>query len=116
MHFCHYITGYESTAKPGGARNWLNAGLTIDPAKAQEGDVVVLWREKRSGWKGHVGFFHSWGPNNTVNLLGGNQSDGFTVAPFDRVRILGVRRPVLTFNPHLYARSLKVPTVRVTET
>lgn len=116
LHFTHYVTGYESPKNPAGARNWLNAGTPVPIAEAKEGDVVVLWRESRSGWKGHVGYFHSWGPRNTVNLLGGNQSDGFTVAPFDRNRILGVRRPKLIFNPHLYAQSLSIPSVTVSET
>jgi uncharacterized protein (TIGR02594 family) len=119
VHFSHFIAGYESPANPAGARNWLKAGEPIAINDAQDGDVVVLWREKPAGWKGHVGYFHSWGPGRrTVNLLGGNQSDGFTVAPFDYGRILGVRRPVLNFNPHTYAAGLKVPggAVRVTET
>jgi uncharacterized protein (TIGR02594 family) len=115
VHFCHYVTGYESPKDPGGARNWLSVGLRVDTDKASPGDVVILWREQRDGWKGHVAFFHSWGPNNTVNLLGGNQSDGFTIAPFPRTRILGVRTPVLTFNPHTYLATLKIPTATVSE-
>lgn len=116
LHFGHYVTGYESPKNPGGARNWLNAGYPIKVEDAEEGDVIVLWRENRDGWKGHVGHFHSWGPNNTVNILGGNQSNGFSVAPFDRNRILGIRRPKLIFNPHLYAKTLNIPTAKVTET
>lgn len=116
LHFCHYITGYESPKNPAGARNWLQAGKVIDIEDASPGDVVILWREQRTGWKGHVAFFHSWGPNNTVNLLGGNQGNGFSVAPFERNRILGIRRPKLIFNPHLYAQTLKIPTAKVTET
>ncbi len=97
LHFTHYLLGYESPKNPAGARNWLNAGMTVETNAAQPGDVVILWRESREGWKGHVGYFHAWGPG-TVLLLGGNQSDGVTVASFARGRILGIRRPVAQFD------------------
>jgi uncharacterized protein (TIGR02594 family) len=112
VNFCHWVLGFQCAQNPSGARSWLNAGLTIDPVKAEPGDVVVLWRESREGWKGHVGFFHGWGPSrSTVILLGGNQSDGVTVASFARERILGVRRPVREMNLEtLYTGGAVAPT------
>lgn len=97
MHFTHWLLGYETPKNPAGARNWLNAGKTVKIEDAQPGDVVILWRENPKGWKGHVGYFHAWGPG-TVRLLGGNQSDAVNVASFARNRILGVRRPVAVFD------------------
>jgi hypothetical protein len=49
-----------------GARNLLKEfvaqGWAYDPSthyQPQPGDIVVWWREKLSGWLGHVGFVHS---------------------------------------------------------
>jgi uncharacterized protein (TIGR02594 family) len=97
LKFTHYLLGYETPPNPAGARNWLRAGTTVKIEDAKPGDVVILWRESPQSWKGHVGFFHAWGPG-TVRLLGGNQSDGVNVASFARNRILGVRRPKPAFD------------------
>ena len=40
---------------------------------------------------GHVGFFAGLDGAHVL-LLAGNQGDAVTVAPFDRTRVLGVRR------------------------
>ena len=80
------------------ARSWLSVGKPVDLADAEIGfDVVVLTRAgDLSGpdvikAPGHVGFFA--GKNSKeVFMLGGNQSDGVNVAPFDIKRILAIRR------------------------
>lgn len=88
------------------ARSWLAAGRPIDLVDAlPENDVVIL---KRGGAKqpgpeviqapGHVGFYA--GRQNVIGdvggarvlILGGNQADSVSVAPFKLDQVLGVRR------------------------
>jgi hypothetical protein len=55
------------------------------------GDVVVFWRERPGGIKGHVAFFVE--ENDThVLVLGGNQNNAVRKAYYPKTRILGVRR------------------------
>jgi uncharacterized protein (TIGR02594 family) len=83
------------------ARSWLTVGIPIPLEDAlPENDIVVLWRglEPQPGpdvlqAPGHVGFFASQERGfGKVWLLGGNQSDRVSIAPFDAGRVLGVRR------------------------
>lgn len=92
LHFTHWLLGFQSPKNPAGARNWLQVGDVVSERDVRKGDVVILWRESRAGWKGHVGYFDRW-EGDHVRLLGGNQSDGVTLSSFDRSRILGIRRP-----------------------
>ena len=81
------------------ARSWLQVGLPIHLDLAEPGwDIVIL--KRGSGEQpgshiidapGHVGFFGGL-DGAKVHLLGGNQGDQVSVAPFDRSRVLGVRR------------------------
>ena len=86
------------------ARSWLGVGNPIRIPKEGEvvewyaGDVVIL--KRGSGEQpgpevlnapGHVGFFVRR-DGNTVYVLGGNQKDTVSVAPFPVSQILGVRR------------------------
>lgn len=81
------------------ARSWLLQGQPVPlPAIRRGFDIVVL---RRGGGRqpgpdvidapGHVGFF-SEARDGRVWILGGNQSDAVTVAPYPIERILGVRR------------------------
>lgn len=78
--------------KPSGkltARSLLGVGTaTTEP---EQGDIVVLWREKASSWKGHVGIFIRE-EGNLVYILGGNQSNKVCIKPYARRRLLGYRR------------------------
>ena len=78
---------------PLGARNWLKFGTSCD---AVPGAIVVLWRGKRSGWKGHVGMVVGTSATH-VYVLAGNQSNQVNVRKFLRVgkksRVLGYRWP-----------------------
>ena len=87
-------------SKSAAARSWLTVGLPVEPPDAEVGfDVVVL---KRGGIQpgvdvldapGHVGFFAGFSANNdTIYVLGGNQSNGVTVAPYPLNKVLGIRR------------------------
>lgn len=54
------------------ARSWLNYGNTINDS--EPGDIVIFWRENRTSWKGHVGFFTGFSIDQTrIYCIGGNQ-------------------------------------------
>lgn len=82
------------------ARSWLTVGLPVRLDQAVAGfDVVILKRGKAPqpgpdviAAPGHVGFFAGMQDESTVLVLGGNQGDAVTVAPFPVANILGVRR------------------------
>ena len=81
------------------ARSWLRVGAAILLSDAEPGfDVVILQRGEGEqpgpeviSAPGHVGFFAGL-YGETVMLLGGNQGDAVTVAPFPANRVLGTRR------------------------
>ena len=90
-------------SKSAAARSWLKVGVPITDSqrsfsidRAEVGsDVVILNRggsinPDLSG-PGHVGFF-AGAEGGTIILLGGNQSNGITVARFPVTDILGIRR------------------------
>ena len=99
--FCNYIAWLLRLprSKSLAARSWLRVGIPITIEEAIVGfDVVVLTRgtPPQPGPEvlrapGHVGFFASL-EFNRVWLLGGNQGDTVSVAPYDAGRVLGVRR------------------------
>jgi len=71
------------------ARSWLNTGTPVyQPAM---GDVVILWRESPSSWKGHVGFFIRQ-TDRHIYILGGNQSNQVKISAYPISRLLGYRR------------------------
>lgn len=69
------------------ARAWLDFGQRI-PLPAL-GCIVVFEREGG----GHVGFVVGIDERNRLMVLGGNQGDAVSIAPFDRSRVLGFRWP-----------------------
>jgi uncharacterized protein (TIGR02594 family) len=81
------------------ARSWLAVGRPIDLNRAEsDSDVVILRRgpDPQPGPEvlnapGHVGFFAEYEPG-TIWLLGGNQGNAVSLAPFSAGRVLGVRR------------------------
>jgi uncharacterized protein (TIGR02594 family) len=81
------------------ARSWLSVGRPVSATEALCGfDVVILKRgtEPQPGpevlnAQGHVGFFGAV-EGDRVLILGGNQGDTVSVAPFHADRILGIRR------------------------
>ena len=80
------------------ARSWLGVGISIPTEEAMPGwDIVVLSRGSNPQ-AGHVGLFAGWEDSSAgrvVRLVGGNQSNGVTLAEFPVTRILGVRRLLL---------------------
>lgn len=81
--------GMKGTGKLN-ARSFLDWGTPVDTP--QRGDVAVFSRGDPNGWQGHVGFFDSQNPDGTINVLGGNQGNGVSVAPYAADRLLGYRR------------------------
>jgi uncharacterized protein (TIGR02594 family) len=80
------------------ARSWLQVGVPTPLLAATVGfDVVILARgQQQAGPEvinapGHVGFY-AGAESGHVLLLGGNQGDAVSIAPFDTNRLLGVRR------------------------
>lgn len=74
---------------PLGARNWLKFGRQSRPAL---GAVLVFWRVARDSWQGHVGFY-AGEDNDTLKVLGGNQSNRVSYARISKSRLLGARWP-----------------------
>jgi uncharacterized protein (TIGR02594 family) len=79
--------GKTPPAKPLWARSWSRFGVAA-PAAAL-GDVLVFTRPKGGG---HVGLYVGE-DDGTFHVLGGNQSDGVTIARIARDRCVAVRRP-----------------------
>lgn len=81
------------------ARSWLGVGTPIALNQAQVGfDVVILKRgsgnqpgPEVTDAPGHVGFFAGF-DEDKVMLLGGNQSNGISLASFPMRDVIGVRR------------------------
>lgn len=80
--------GYEYSGKLT-ARSWLTVGQST--AQPEVGDVVVLWRESKSSWKGHVGFFIK-ATKRYVYLLGGNQSNKVCIKAYPKNRVLDYKK------------------------
>lgn len=83
-------TGYEYSGSVS-ARSWMNVGQ--DVKNPRTGDVVVFWRESKNSWKGHVGIFISFtSDGRNINVLGGNQGNKVSIAPYPISQLLGYRR------------------------
>lgn len=73
------------------ARDWLSFGWPL--AEPRYGCLVILSRGDNPV-SGHVGFCIDCSDDmKTIWLLGGNQHDAVSVAPFERWRVLGYRWP-----------------------
>lgn len=90
MAYTALQAGYDPPPiNPLGARNWLGFGNVAKTPML--GDVLVFWRERKTGFKGHVGLYV--GEDKTrYYVLGGNQKDMVSIAPVAKTRLLGARR------------------------
>lgn len=89
-------------SKSWSARSWLQVGVPVQLRDAQVGDVVIF--KRGSGVQpgpevikapGHVGLFSAYNlDSRVISSLGGNQSNGITVANFSADLVLGIRRLV----------------------
>ncbi len=92
--FAHAVaeeSGYKGSGKLN-ARSWLGVGDEVPAKQAKQGDVVVLWRDNKSSWKGHVGFFQGYDKKGNIRILGGNQGNEVSIKTYPANRLLGVRR------------------------
>lgn len=87
INYLAKMNGYEYSGELD-ARSWLKVG---ESAKyPNPGDMVVLWRESITSWKGHLGFFvrddgeHVW-------IFGGNQNNSVCILPYKRDQVLDYR-------------------------
>ncbi len=95
-------SGMQGTGKLN-ARSYLDWGVEVHLSEARQGDIVVFWRGSRDGWQGHVAFFdHLEGDK--IYVLGGNQGDAVSVAPYALSRVLSVRRVTapVTVRSHVF--------------
>jgi uncharacterized protein (TIGR02594 family) len=72
------------------ARSFMDWGVPVD--QPRPGDLAVFSRGDPNGWQGHVGFFAGYADDGRINVLGGNQGNAVSVAPYDASRLLGFRR------------------------
>ena len=87
-NWCLKNSGYEWQSKLN-ARSFLDLGW--EPKEPKLGDVVILWRESKQSWKGHVGFFIR-ANDRYIYMLGGNQNNQVNIKAYDKNRLLGYRR------------------------
>lgn len=71
------------------ARSFLDLGDQV--FTPIPGDIVVLWRESRKSWKGHVGFYINESEN-YIYILGGNQGNQVKISAYPKYRLLQYRR------------------------
>jgi uncharacterized protein (TIGR02594 family) len=95
--WCMERAGFRST-RSASARSWLTWRYPL--AELRPGCVVVLSRGDASLGQGHVGFFAGYsrlfvmGPRRLL-LLGGNQGNAVSLAPYPQTRVIGMRWPTL---------------------
>jgi uncharacterized protein (TIGR02594 family) len=77
------------------ARAWLEFGQRIPVPNV--GCIVVFEREGG----GHVGFAIGYDDQRRLMVLGGNQGDAVSIAPFDRARVLEFRWPINSTAPQI---------------
>jgi len=73
------------------ARSYEDFGQPVPIDKPRTGCIAVLKRTNDPRF-GHVGFVVGW-TRDTIQLLGGNQSNAVSVANFDRDRVVALRWP-----------------------
>jgi uncharacterized protein (TIGR02594 family) len=88
MNWIALRTGMERSGKLN-ARSWLDVGEKI--LEPELGDLVVLWREDPSSWKGHVGMYNGQ-DSEFIYVLGGNQGNMVKTSPYDQGRLLSYIR------------------------
>lgn len=87
MWHCMKVVGLRTPKAWYRAKAWLDWGQALDdPAY---GCVVVF--ERKGG--GHVGIVVGQDTKGRLMVLGGNQGDAVSIAPFDRSRVAGYRFP-----------------------
>lgn len=93
------------------ARSWSKFGKKVAPTF---GAIMVFWRDRKDGWKGHVGFY--WAEDEThYHILGGNQNNSVSITRVSKKRLLSARWPSTALNVEPYIRIASSEGVIVTE-
>lgn len=90
VNYCAFLLGLPRS-KSLSARSWLTVGEGIDPNFAHKGCDIVVFSRGDNPTSGHVAIFDSH-VGMSLNVLGGNQGDTVSIAPYSVSRVLGVRR------------------------
>lgn len=90
VNFIAFVLG-KPRSKSLAARSWLMVGQPVELKDAQRGDDVVILKRGLNPAQGHVGFY-AGRSSDRVLVLGGNQADEVSIAPFHISDVLGVRR------------------------
>lgn len=89
---CLERTGFRSPRSPA-ARSYENWKDGVQLKGPKLGCIVVFWRGRPDGWKGHVGFVVGVDQRGRLLVLGGNQGDAVNIKPFDLERVVGFYWP-----------------------
>lgn len=73
------------------ARSYMKWGTALSSPAV--GCIVVFWRGKPKGWKGHVGFVAGKTDTGKLLVLGGNQGNMVSIIDKPSSRVLGYRWP-----------------------
>lgn len=87
----------RSVGNPGtgelNAQSFNTYGKEVGWDEAEEGDIVVFHFSFDADWQGHVTYFVKWDDeNNSVECLGGNQSDSIKYSAYSQDSIKHIRR------------------------
>jgi uncharacterized protein (TIGR02594 family) len=108
MAYVALQAGWDLPVNPLGARNWLTWGTAKSiPAL---GDILVFWREKPTGWKGHVGMYVGE-DDECYHVLGGNQANRVSIKRIEKTRLLGARRCPWRVNQPVSVRPVRLKAV-----
>ena len=88
VNYCLIEAGIKGTNKAN-ARSFLTWGKS-SLANRGMGDICIFWRESPESWKGHVGFYAGEDKDN-IFVLGGNQNNQVSIAPYSKSRLLDMR-------------------------
>lgn len=74
------------------ARSYTDYGRNISSISlARAGDILVFKRGN-SSWQGHVGFYSGSRTDGYIEVIGGNQSNGFNKSMYETSDLLAIRR------------------------
>jgi uncharacterized protein (TIGR02594 family) len=74
------------------ARSWLTWGRAVDLRKTIPRGAVLIFRRGNSSWQGHVCLCLE-DRDDILTVIGGNQSDGVTIARYRKAARIGARWP-----------------------
>lgn len=90
MAYVALQAGWEPPLNPLSARHWQEWGRAVRGAPML-GDVIIFWRERETGWKGHVAQYVGE-DTEAFHVIGGNQNDRVSIRRWPRKNFLEARR------------------------